>query len=345
MKTSHILWMRDIGMDDVSQVGGKNASLGEMIRTLVPQGVRVPEGFCVTADAYYYYLKETGLDIFIEKTLEGLNTKNLKELSRCGKLVRDEMRKTPLPEDLKQAIVAAYWQMEKQYGKDTDVAVRSSATAEDLPGASFAGEQETYLNIRGSEAVVRAAIWTMASLFTDRAISYRADKGFDHMKVALSVGVQKMVRSDKGASGVMFSVDTESGFRDVVVINATYGLGEMIVQGHVTPDEYLVSKSRIGTVPYHSEEARHELEENDLCDRPLERAADQSCRNAKSRCDTLRAHRRRDSDDGFMGRTHRKALHRAREDLDTDGHGVGERRRDRRALHRAGAARDGAGGA
>ncbi len=248
MKDSFVLWFEDISMDDVAQVGGKNASLGELIRDVEPQGVRVPHGFAVTASAYYHYLKETGLDIFIETTLKGLNTRNLKELSRRGKLVRDKMRSTPFPKDLEKAIVEAYARMEQQYGKNTDVAVRSSATAEDLPGASFAGEQETYLNIRGGKDVVRASIWTMASLFTDRAISYRADKGFDHMKVALSVGVQKMVRSDKGASGVMFSVDTESGFRDIVVVNATYGLGEMIVQGHVTPDEYLVSKSRIGKV-------------------------------------------------------------------------------------------------
>ena len=248
MKDSLILWFEDIGMDNVAQVGGKNASLGELISALEPKGVRIPHGFAVTADAYYHYLKETGLDIFIEETLKNLNTKNLKELARCGKLVREKMRATPLPKDLETAIIKAYTLMEKRYGKNTDVAVRSSATAEDLPGASFAGEQETYLNIRGAEDVVRAAVWTMASLFTDRAISYRADRGFDHMKVALSVGVQKMVRSDKGASGVMFTVDTESGFRDVVVVNATYGLGEMIVQGHVTPDEYLVSKSRIGKV-------------------------------------------------------------------------------------------------
>src|SRR3989338_5906672 len=242
----YIVWMRDIGMDDVAQVGGKNASLGEMIRSVAPQGVRVPEGFCVTAAAYYYLLKQTGLDIFIAKTLDGLDTKKLSELSRCGKLVRDAICATPLPSDLEKSIIQAYAQMEKQYGKNTDVAVRSSATAEDLPGASFAGEQETYLNIRGEKDVIRATIWTMASLFTDRAISYRADRGFDHMKIALSVGVQKMVRSDKGASGVMFTVDTESGFRDLVLVNAVWGLGEMIVQGHVTPDEYLVSKSRIG---------------------------------------------------------------------------------------------------
>jgi len=248
MDEAHILWFQDISLDHVSQVGGKNASLGELIRAVSPKGVRVPGGFAVTAAAYYYYLEKTGLDRFIEKTLKGLNTKNLKELARCGKAVRNKMRATPLPKDLAQKIRDAYAQMEREYGKKTDVAVRSSATAEDLPGASFAGEQETYLNIRGGDDVVRAVIWTMASLFTDRAISYRADRGFDHMKVALSAGVQKMVRSDKGASGVMFSVDTESGFKDVVVVNATYGLGEMIVQGHVTPDEYLVMKSKIGNV-------------------------------------------------------------------------------------------------
>ena len=236
MKAPFILWFEDVTMDDVAQVGGKNASLGELISALEPRGVRIPHGFAVTAAAYYHYLKETGLDLFIEKTLRGLNTRNLKALAHAGKLIREKMRGAALPQDLEKAIAQAYARMEKQYGKDTDVAVRSSATAEDLPGASFAGEQETYLNIRGAPDVVRAAVWTMASLFTDRAISYRADRGFDHMKIALSVGVQKMVRSDKGASGVMFTVDTESGFRDVVVVNATYGLGEIIVQGHVTPD-------------------------------------------------------------------------------------------------------------
>jgi len=246
MKNTHILWMNKIGMEDVPQVGGKNAALGELIRSVVPKGVRVPKGFCVTADAYYYFLKQTGLDNFIAKTLAGLNTKNFKELSRCGKLVRDAIRSTPLPADLEKEIAISYAQMEKEYGKNVDVAVRSSATAEDLPGASFAGEHETYLNIRGAEDVVRATVWAMSSLFTDRAISYRTDKGFANTKVALSVGVQKMVRSDLGASGVMFTVDTESGFRDLVLINAVWGLGELIVQGHVTPDEYLVMKSKLG---------------------------------------------------------------------------------------------------
>src|SRR3989344_1836943 len=248
MKTSHILWMKDIGMDDVAQVGGKNASLGELIRTVVPQGVRVPQGFCVTASAYYYFLKETGLDVFIAKTLDGLNTKDFKELSRCGKLVRDAIHATPLPIRLERVIIDAYKKMGSEYGKNIDVAVRSSATAEDLPGASFAGEHETYLAIRGVKKVVTAVVWAMASLFTDRAISYRADKGFAHTKVALSLGVQKMGRPGTGASGVMFTVDTESGFKDIVLINATWGLGELIVQGHVTPDEYLVIKSSIGKV-------------------------------------------------------------------------------------------------
>ena len=248
MKNTHILWMKDIGMENVPQVGGKNAALGELLRAVCPKGVRVPKGFCVTADAYYYFLKQTGLDSFIAKTLDGLNTQNFKELSRCGKLIRDAIRSTPFPADLEKEITASYTQMEKEYGKNVDVAVRSSATAEDLPGASFAGEHETYLNIRGAKNVVRATVWAMSSLFTDRAISYRTDKGFATTKVALSVGVQKMVRSDLGASGVMFTVDTESGFRDLVLINAVWGLGELIVQGHVTPDEYLVIKSKIGKV-------------------------------------------------------------------------------------------------
>jgi pyruvate, water dikinase len=253
MKNSHILWMRDIGMDDVAQVGGKNASLGELIRTVVPQGVRVPEGFCVTASAYYYFLKNTGLDKFVAGKLRKLNTRNLSELSHCGKIIRDKIRSTPMPADLYEEIIDAYSKMEIQYGKNTDVAVRSSATAEDLPGASFAGEHETYLGIRGGKEVVKAVVWAMSSLFTDRAISYRKDKGFANAKIALSVGVQKMVRSDigslagkHGASGVMFTVDTESGFKDVVLINAVFGLGELIVQGQVTPDEYLVMKSKVG---------------------------------------------------------------------------------------------------
>lgn len=247
-----VLRFSEVGIKDVALVGGKNASLGEMIRKLEPKGVRIPNGFVVTAEAYRHFLREAkvedekgkkvSLKIFIRQALKGLDTKDLKDLARRGKLVRETMRRADLPGDLKRAVTAEYARMERKYGTNTDVAVRSSATAEDLPGASFAGEHETYLNIRGREEVHEAVRAAMASLFTDRAISYRVDKGFDHFKVALSVGVQKMVRSDKGASGVMFTVDTESGFRDLVLVNGSWGLGEMIVQGEVTPDEFLVFK-------------------------------------------------------------------------------------------------------
>lgn len=235
----------EVGIKDVGQVGGKNASLGEMIRTLKAKGVPVPSGFVVTAAAYFYFMKATGLEEFIRTTLKGLDTKNLKELERCGKIVRDAIVKKEFPKDLQDEIVSRYHELEKRYGKMSDVAVRSSATAEDLPGASFAGEQESYLGIRGAQEVLVAVRATMASLFTDRAISYRADRGFDHMKIALSAGVQKMVRSDKACSGVMFTLDTESGFPNVIIINGSWGLGEMIVKGEVTPDEFFVWKKGI----------------------------------------------------------------------------------------------------
>lgn len=233
---------KEVGISNVGEVGGKNASLGEMIKHLSSKGVNIPGGFIITAGAYRFFLAQTGLDEFIIKTLSGLDAKNLKELSRRAEAVRHEIEKTQFPENLAQEIIKAYENIEKQYRKDTDVAVRSSATAEDLPGASFAGEHETYLNIRGAQEVLTAARKAMASLFTERAISYRIDKGFDHFKVALSVGVQKMVRSDKACSGVMFTIDTESGFKNVILINGSWGLGEMIVQGEVTPDEFLVFK-------------------------------------------------------------------------------------------------------
>ena len=237
-----IRWFRDIGITDVGSVGGKNASLGEMIRTLGAKGVPVPSGFVVTATAYFYFLEKTGLDQFIAKTLHGLKTKNIPDLQRRGKAIREAIMKTEFPGEIATEIVRGYRAIEARYGKHADVAVRSSATAEDLPGASFAGEQESYLGIRGPEEVLRAVRATMASLFTDRAISYRADRGFDHLKIALSAGVQKMVRSDKACSGVMFTLDTESGFRNIVLINGSWGLGEMIVKGEVTPDEFIVWK-------------------------------------------------------------------------------------------------------
>ena len=251
--------LKDVGIKDVSEAGGKNASLGEMIQNLTPKGVKIPGGFIVTASAYKYFLKNSQLTInnkqfslkkFIKEILKELNTKNLKDLAKRGKVIREAIKKSEFPSDLRQEIVTAYRNMEDEYGKNADVAVRSSATAEDLPGASFAGEHETYLNIRGDGEILKSVKSAMASLFTDRAISYRVDKGFNHFKVALSVGVQKMVRSDLGCSGVMFTLDTESGFRDAVLINGSWGLGEMIVQGEVTPDEFLIFKKKLGELEY-----------------------------------------------------------------------------------------------
>jgi pyruvate,water dikinase len=239
----YILWLSDLSNDDVAFVGGKNASLGEMYNSLTPQGIRVPNALVMTASGYRYFTTHSGLQEKITEALRGLDTKNLRDLAKCGKKIREMILKAPFPADLEQQILEGYRKLSADSGeKNTDVAVRSSATAEDLPGASFAGEMETYLNISGDKNVMIAVRKAIASLFTDRAISYRADKGFDHMAIALSVGVQKMVRSDKGASGVMFTLDTETGFRDVVEINASYGLGEMVVQGKVTPDEFIVFK-------------------------------------------------------------------------------------------------------
>ena len=237
-----IRWFREIGIADVASVGGKNASLGEMYRELAPEGVRIPNGFAVTADAYRHFLNMGGLDSRLRDLLKGLDTGNLADLAERGRQLREAILATPLPPDLQQEIVAAYAELGREYGPEVDTAVRSSATAEDLPTASFAGQQESFLNIRGERALLDACRQCFASLFTDRAISYRVDKGFDHFAVALSVGVQKMVRSDLGAAGVLFTLDTESGFPDVVLISSAYGLGESVVKGRVDPDEFLVFK-------------------------------------------------------------------------------------------------------
>jgi pyruvate,water dikinase len=238
-----------VGLKDVPLVGGKNASLGELSRRLHSEGISVPPGFFITAEAYRYFMKESGLHRYIRDTLRGLRAGDLNGLEERGRKIRHAIMSTAFPKRLEEQVERAYLVLEKQYGKNIDVAVRSSATAEDLPGASFAGEHETYLGIRGKRDVVLAARAAMASLFTNRAISYRIDKGFDHMKIALSVAVQLMVRSDLGASGVMFTLDTESGFRDIVLVNASWGLGEMVVQGQVNPDEYLIAKSMLGKAP------------------------------------------------------------------------------------------------
>src|SRR3989338_2327101 len=242
-ETRNILWFDQVGNDDVALVGGKNASLGEMYQYLVPKGIRIPNGFVITARAYREFVNETSLAAMIRETLDGLNTKDIRDLQLRGKKIRAAFREIEFPADMVAEIRSAYRDLSNAYHMDeADTAVRSSATAEDLPGASFAGEHETYLNVVGEEKVLYAIRDAMGSLFTARAISYRVDKGFDHFAIALSVGVQKMVRSDKGVSGVMFTLDTESGFRNVVEINASWGLGEMVVQGKVTPDEYIVFK-------------------------------------------------------------------------------------------------------
>ena len=238
-----ILWFDQVGIADVASVGGKNASLGEMYTTLVPKGIRVPNGFIVTAFAYRYFIEKEGLLSFIEETLKDLDTKDIKNLQKKGKAIREKIIASNVPDEIEREIAEAYKILSSAYQmEEADSAVRSSATAEDLPGASFAGEHETYLNVVGEKNILESVKMAMASLWNDRAISYRVDKGFNHFDVALSVGVQKMVRSDKGSSGVMFTIDTESGFKDVVEIDASWGLGEMVVQGKVTPDSYLVFK-------------------------------------------------------------------------------------------------------
>ena len=240
-----VLWFEEIGIADVPSVGGKNASLGEMYRELSGKGLKVPYGFAITAHAYRHFLEKSGIVHVMEETLKGLDTGAVANLRERGKRIRTALVDAELPEELKEAIVAAYRRLCEKYGEDTDVAVRSSATAEDLPTASFAGQQETYLNIHGEAALLLACKRCFASLFTDRAISYRVDKGFDHMKIALSIGVQKMVRSDLASSGVMFSIDTETGFKDAVLLTASYGLGENIVQGAVNPDEFYIFKTTL----------------------------------------------------------------------------------------------------
>jgi len=232
-----------LGIKDIPAVGGKNASLGEMYSHLSAKGIKVPNGFATTAYAYNYFLESTGLKNKIKAILKGLDTKNMRDLAAKGAAVRGAIEKAELPKDFSQAIIKAYKQLSKENKvSNLDVAVRSSATAEDLPDASFAGQQETFLNVVGEKDVLAAVKKCIASLFTNRAISYRVDKGFDHFSIALSVGVQKMIRSDLGASGVMFTIDTESGFDKAVLINSIYGLGENIVQGRVNPDEFFVFK-------------------------------------------------------------------------------------------------------
>jgi len=238
-----ILWFKEISTKDVPLVGGKNASLGEMYSQLSKKGVNIPDGFALTAKAYWHFLKENHLDKKLKEIFKKFNPQSLKSLKETGKKARSLILKADFPKDLKREIINYYQQLSKKYKQENvDVAVRSSATAEDLPSASFAGQHETYLNIQGIKELLKAIKKCMASLFTNRAISYREEKGFSHLKIALSVGVQKMVRSDLASSGVMFTLDTETGFKDVVLINSIFGVGEMIVKGKITPDEFYIFK-------------------------------------------------------------------------------------------------------
>lgn len=253
-----VLWFDEVNRDDIPLVGGKNANLGEMYQNLshtnsqmFPQErINVPYGYAVTSYSYRYFIEKNDLATRIYDTLQGLDTGDIKQLEQVGLKIRDLIISAPFPEDMQKEIVASYHELAKRMdleGQDIDVAVRSSATAEDLPDASFAGQQESYLNVHGEYALLAAIKNAFASLFTNRAISYRVDQHFDHFKVALSVAVQKMARSDRGASGVMFTLDTESGFRNVILINGAWGLGEFVVKGIVTPDEFMVFKPTLQT--------------------------------------------------------------------------------------------------
>lgn len=238
----NVIWFESLGMGDVERVGGKNASLGEMISNLAGAGVQVPGGFATTSDAYWNFLEKSGLRDQISDKLKSLDVEDIDALTKTGAEIRQMVVDTPFPEELNNDIVSAFNALQEKAGGEISVAVRSSATAEDLPDASFAGQQETFLNVQGLDNVLLAIKEVFASLYNDRAISYRVHKGFEHDTVALSAGIQLMCRSDVGASGVMFTMDTESGFRDVVFITSSYGLGEMVVQGAVNPDEFYVHK-------------------------------------------------------------------------------------------------------
>lgn len=242
-KEKLVLWFKDLSIRDVPIVGGKNASLGEMYSQLSKKGVQIPDGFAITSFAFWYFLEKNKIKEKIKGILEKFDLSTVKGVKEAGKRARNLILGADFPEDLKKEILKNYKTLSKKYKqREVDVAVRSSATAEDLPSASFAGQHETFLNIKGEKELLKAVKKCFASLFTDRAIAYREEKGFNHLKIALSVGVQKMVRSDLASSGVMFTLDTESGFKNVVVINSIFGVGEMIVKGKVTPDEFYIFK-------------------------------------------------------------------------------------------------------
>jgi len=241
-KRKYILWFDQVSKKDIPLVGGKNASLGEMFSKLTQKGVKIPNGFALTTDAYWHYLRINKIDKELKKIFQKFNPKSIKSLQKTGKLSRNLILRGKLPEDLKKEIITAYRELGKKYGSNLDVAVRTSGVAEDTLGASFAGQFETYLNVSGENNLLEAIRKSIASTFTDRAIAYREEKSFSNLKLGLSVGVQKMVRSDLASSGIIFTLDTETGFRDIVLINSIFGVGEMIVKGKITPDQFCVFK-------------------------------------------------------------------------------------------------------
>ena len=340
----YVLPFSEINLEDLPRVGGKNASLGEMIRALGPKGIRVPNGFAVTADAFRLHLRAAGLDSSIYTELAGVDLRDVAALAGTARSIRNRIATAPLPSEVAEQLRAAYSRLSTDYTEEaTDVAVRSSATAEDLPTASFAGQQETYLNIRGFEALDRAVRGCMASLFTERAIVYRAERGIEHRDVALSVGVQKMVRSDLDSAGVIFTLDTESGFRDVVLITGAWGLGETVVQGRVRPDEFWVHKPTLRQG--HRSIIRREIADKD--DEAGLRRGERE--DGARRCGCLGGSARRavlGDDDvltaGPVGARDRGPLLRAGGTPYSDGYRVGPGRPRRRAVHPPGPAGDGA---
>ena len=338
-RAPYVLDFAEISLADVARVGGKNASLGEMFRALKPKRVGVLDGFATTADAYRRLLGTEGLEGRLRTIFSPFDPENLVELARRGEAARAAVLATPIPEDVRAVILDAYDALCARLGRHPELAVRSSATAEDLPEASFAGAAETFLNVRAPEGLLRAVQACYSSLFTDRAISYRARLGYDQLKVALSIGIMPMVRSDKASSGVIFTLDTESGFRDVVTVSGAYGLGEYVVQGVVTPDEWTVFKPtlRTGHRAIIGRRARHEGSPAGVCGR---KQGDTQRANSTRGTRSVLLDRRRRPDVGTVGLPHRTALLGPGWTPAAHGYRVGKRRVDGRIVRRSGAPGD-----
>ena len=339
---SYIRNFTGVGLLDLPLVGGKNASLGEMVRHLGSSGVRVPGGFATTVEAYHAFLDYNGLTERIAGTLASLDVKNIAQLEQAGSRIRAWIEQGEMPAGLAEEIAAAYGELGATYGKNPDVAVRSSATAEDLPNASFAGQQDTYLNVRGLDALLVTCRRVYASLFNDRAISYRAHQDFAHDKVGLSIGVQKMVRADIGAAGVMFTLDTETGFRDVVMINAAYGLGENVVQGAVNPDEFYCFQADTRRRPVSGAQAPPGREGHQDGVRHGRGRDDVQRQRVRTGAAAVLSHRRRGTRTRGLCGQDRETLFRRRRPRRTHGHRMGQGRYRRQTLYLTGATGDGA---